>query len=83
MNEIRQNSQSRSSRASVEGSRDVTLKISPRDPSVRAGLAFSLGMTDMEDVAQASCPVDKPTQARGSQRPTLPETFFDEISNDN
>ncbi len=24
---------------------EVTFKISPRDPSVRAGLAFSLGMT--------------------------------------
>jgi hypothetical protein len=32
--------------SAVEGSRNVILKITHRDPSVRAGLAFLLGMTN-------------------------------------
>jgi hypothetical protein len=35
----------RSSRATVEESRHEIFKVTQRDPSVRAGLAFSLGMT--------------------------------------
>jgi hypothetical protein len=31
----------------VEGSRGVTFKLAQRDPSVRAGLAFLLGMTHL------------------------------------
>ena len=33
-----------------KGSRDVTLKLSRRDPSVRAGLAFSLGMAELQQL---------------------------------
>jgi len=40
-----QRSASTSSQVSAEQSRCVTVKLSWRDPSLRAGLAFSLGMT--------------------------------------
>src|SRR5205823_14698546 len=38
-------SSSRAERSGVEGSRHEPFKATPRDPSVRAGLAFTLGMT--------------------------------------
>jgi hypothetical protein len=53
----------------AEGSRCVTLKVSGRGPSVRAGLAFSPGMTEMESEKAESNFLDSALQKITPQMP--------------